>query len=193
MRRAKTIRIPALATLLYVDWLPQVNGPPRALLSNFVDHKLCRHSLIVDSWTLFMRPAPHKCPRSRVVDGIHPLVTLNYGLATGSRTKPRYAARSILDASFQDVISSSREWILRRIGNISGHHPQNKEGQFTCDRGFCNVVLGTKSGAIVFAQHTFIGFICVSDNFRRITVLSGPKYCALFFYWSTVVYLGSLK
>lgn len=26
VRRAETIRIPALATLLYVDWLPQVNG-----------------------------------------------------------------------------------------------------------------------------------------------------------------------
>ena len=38
VRRAKTIRIPALATLLYVDWLPQVNGPPEALLSKVVDH-----------------------------------------------------------------------------------------------------------------------------------------------------------
>jgi hypothetical protein len=38
VRRAKTIRIPALATLLYVGWLPQVNGPPGALLSNIVDH-----------------------------------------------------------------------------------------------------------------------------------------------------------
>ncbi len=38
VRRAETIRIPALTTLLYVGWLPQVNGPPRALLSNIVDH-----------------------------------------------------------------------------------------------------------------------------------------------------------
>ena len=39
VRRAETIRIPALATLLYVDWLPQVNGPPGALLSSVVDHE----------------------------------------------------------------------------------------------------------------------------------------------------------
>ena len=39
VRRAKAIRIPALATLLYVDWLPQVNGPPGALLSSVVDHE----------------------------------------------------------------------------------------------------------------------------------------------------------
>ena len=44
MRRAETIRIPALATLLYVDWLPQVNGPPGALLSSVVDHE----SAIID-------------------------------------------------------------------------------------------------------------------------------------------------
>ena len=39
VRRAETIRIPALATLLYVDWLPQVNGPPGVLLSSVVDHE----------------------------------------------------------------------------------------------------------------------------------------------------------
>lgn len=39
VRRAETIRIPALAALLYVDWLPQVNGPPGALLSSVVDHE----------------------------------------------------------------------------------------------------------------------------------------------------------
>ena len=39
VRRAETIRISALATLLYVDWLPQVNGPPGALLSSVVDHE----------------------------------------------------------------------------------------------------------------------------------------------------------
>ena len=32
-------RMDLLATLLYADWVPQVNGPTGALLSNFVDHR----------------------------------------------------------------------------------------------------------------------------------------------------------
>ena len=39
MKGTRTRQIPALATLLYVDWVPQVNGPPPALLSYIVDHK----------------------------------------------------------------------------------------------------------------------------------------------------------
>ena len=39
VRRAETIRIPALATLLYVDWLPQDNGSPPALPSILVDRR----------------------------------------------------------------------------------------------------------------------------------------------------------
>lgn len=39
MKGTKAIRIPALAILLYADWIPQVNGPPGALLSEVVDHK----------------------------------------------------------------------------------------------------------------------------------------------------------
>ena len=38
LRETKTIQIPALATLLYVDWLPQDNGSPPALPSTVVDH-----------------------------------------------------------------------------------------------------------------------------------------------------------
>ena len=30
---------PALATLIYADWLPQVNGPPGVLPSKSVDHQ----------------------------------------------------------------------------------------------------------------------------------------------------------
>ena len=29
----------ALATLIYADWIPQVNGPPGVLPSNSVDHR----------------------------------------------------------------------------------------------------------------------------------------------------------
>ena len=29
----------ALATLIFADWIPQVNGPPGVLLSKFVDHR----------------------------------------------------------------------------------------------------------------------------------------------------------
>lgn len=39
MEGTRTRQIPALATLLYVDWVPQVNGPPPALPSYIVDHK----------------------------------------------------------------------------------------------------------------------------------------------------------
>lgn len=38
LRETKTIQIPALATLLYVDWVPQDNGSPPALPSIVVDH-----------------------------------------------------------------------------------------------------------------------------------------------------------
>ena len=38
LRETKTIQIPALATLLYVDWVPQDNGSPPALPSTVVDH-----------------------------------------------------------------------------------------------------------------------------------------------------------
>jgi hypothetical protein len=37
---ALSLIVPALATLLYEDWLPQVNGPPRVLQSLNVNHKL---------------------------------------------------------------------------------------------------------------------------------------------------------
>ena len=39
VKGTRTRQIPALATLLYVDWIPQVNGPPPALPSYIVDHK----------------------------------------------------------------------------------------------------------------------------------------------------------
>jgi hypothetical protein len=39
LRETKTIQIPALATLLYVDWIPQDNGSPPALLSIVVDRR----------------------------------------------------------------------------------------------------------------------------------------------------------
>ena len=41
VKGAETIQIPALATLLYADWIPQANGPPPALPSTAVDHKSC--------------------------------------------------------------------------------------------------------------------------------------------------------
>ena len=54
----------ALATLLYVDWLPQANGPPWTLLSNSANHSnKCQHSLLANSSNLksqqdsFDRPA----------------------------------------------------------------------------------------------------------------------------------------
>lgn len=39
MEGTRTRQIPALATLLYVGWIPQVNGPPPALPSYIVDRK----------------------------------------------------------------------------------------------------------------------------------------------------------
>ena len=38
----------ALATLIYADWLPQVNGSLGVLLSSCVDRMLCQHRRIVD-------------------------------------------------------------------------------------------------------------------------------------------------
>ncbi len=127
-----------------------------------------------------MCSAPHKCPRPRDLNRIHPLLTFYYGLGTGSRTKPRNAVRSILDACFQDVISSPREWILRRVGNVSGHHTPDKTGQFARNCGFGNIVPGLKCDAVIFALHAFIGFIRVSDDLGRIAALSGLERCTLF-------------
>ena len=82
---------------------------------------------------------------------IHPLITFHYGLKAGSRTKPQNAVRSILDAWLQDVIPSPREWILRCVGNVAGHHTPNKAGQLSGYSGFGNVVFGSKSDFIKFA------------------------------------------
>lgn len=43
--KSQGYQIPALATPLYVDWLPQVNGPPPALPPDFVDHKCAIRNL----------------------------------------------------------------------------------------------------------------------------------------------------
>ena len=139
-----------------------------------------------------MCSAPHKCPRPRDLNRIHPLLTFYYGLGTGSRTKPRNAVRSILDACFQDVISSPGEWILRRVGNVSGHHTPDKTGQFARNCGFGNIVPGLKCDAVIFALHAFIGFIRVSDDLGRIAALSDLERCALFPNGSSIVGLSCL-
>ena len=85
----------------------------------------CHHSQYVDSWTIFMCSAPHKCPRPRDLNRIHPLLTFYYGLGTGSRTKPRsgakhpwrtdfYAIRSIKESCTRNVICTNYifPWLL---------------------------------------------------------------------------------
>lgn len=50
LKRLQTYQSTALATLIYADWVPQVNGLPGALLSKSVDHSLlCQHRYFVDS------------------------------------------------------------------------------------------------------------------------------------------------
>ena len=39
LKSQERYKFSALATLLYVDWLPQVNGPPGVLLSEYENHK----------------------------------------------------------------------------------------------------------------------------------------------------------
>lgn len=41
-------QLSALATLIYADWLPQVNGPPGVLPSKAWITNLCQHSYFAD-------------------------------------------------------------------------------------------------------------------------------------------------
>ena len=74
MRRALEERFSALATLLYEDWLPQVNGLPRVLLSHNVNHSalfLCQHRIFVDNSNLEVIQNPFHMPSSSKVEICH--------------------------------------------------------------------------------------------------------------------------
>lgn len=115
---------------------------------------------------------------------------MDWELGQGRSREARCATS--LTHGFQDVISSPREWILRRVGNVSGHHTPDKTGQFARNCGFGNIVPGLKCDAVIFALHAFIGFIRVSDDLGRIAALSGLERCALFPNGSSIVGLSCL-
>ena len=111
-----------------------------------VDHNYCAVIVrVVDSWTFIICLAPHRYPRKML---IHFLLFLHRIRMPGSRTNPRYAVRSILDAGIRVRYPASRN---KQSCYIPCHHTPDKAWQFPCNSSRSNITFRSEHDLIKFA------------------------------------------
>ena len=127
--------------------------------------KISQHSIFVDR-------SNRKCPkllrdafRHKRSAAMQPLVIRHRSGMAGSRPQPRQRCEAALTLAAR---CDSSCVMLR-------HHAPDKAGQFSGDRCFCDIgfLSVLQSHSIIFSPEPFVGFVCIFNDGRCVSFLTG--------------------